>query len=152
MHELITAVGALIVISLFISQFAASENLFIEAVTVERTVNAYLEKEYDESETEEKLGELCHDISEIPNVRGSIKGDRLVIRIDNVIGPAGALGISDNSIELEKEIKLRIREEDSDEEHDDDSGTPDIDGASWQIPASDESSGAFDDIEGEDPA
>lgn len=147
MHELITGLASLIILGLFVSQFVAGTNLYFEACAIGRTVNEYVNCEYEENEIEQKLEELKNKINEIPNTRAEIKGDGLSIRIDDVIGPASACGIEDNSITIEKNIKLRTKEE-THEESDNNGGAPDSDGTSGPVPDGTEHDGAFKPLEG----
>ena len=132
MHELITAVGSLLIISLFISQFAANENLYLETVEIKHTVERYLEEEYDEDEIPMKMDELVKDLNGIPNTSARRTREGVDITISGVIGPDGALGISDNTIKINKRIDLKLKE-DTNEESDNNGGTPDIDGTSEPV-------------------
>ncbi len=133
MQELIAAVASLMILTLMLSQFAANTKLFIEACQIERTVSFYCEKEYDEIETSDAMINLEKDLNEIPNVRAETSGGGLRINIDGVIGPEKALGIRDNSITIEKEISLRIKEGEENEEPVNNSGNNNFDGNFEQI-------------------
>ncbi len=133
MQELIAAVASLMILTLMLSQFAANTKLFIEACQIERTVSFYCEKEYDEIEASDAMINLEKDLNEIPNVRAETSGGGLRINIDGVIGPEKALGIRDNSITIEKEISLRIKEGEENEEPDNNSGNNNFDGNFEQI-------------------
>ncbi len=146
MHELITGAAAIILISLFIFQFAANENLFLETVEIQRTVERYTEEEYSEEEADKAMEDLAKELNNVPNTRAERLQDDILITIDKVIGPAASCGISDNSITIRKRIDLKIRE-DTNEESDNDSGTPDADGASEQISDGYQSDGAISDID-----
>ena len=56
MHHLITAVASMMILMLFLSQFVANVNLFIETIHAERIINGYLEQEYDEDELLNRIG------------------------------------------------------------------------------------------------
>ncbi|MBR6473370.1 MAG: hypothetical protein IKS99_06595 [Firmicutes bacterium] len=145
MHHLITGLASMIVLGLFLSQFVANENVFIETLSVERVINSYVSKEYCEEEIGEKLKEMEQKINSIPHVTAGLEDNRLTVRIDNVIGPSRALGIDDDSIILEKDLELKIKEEDH-EESDNSGGTFGSDGTSEQISDGDESHNAVTDL------
>ena len=137
MHHLITAVASFMILGLFLSQFVANENLFIETLAIERTINEYADREYGEDELEDRLKELKARLDDIPNVKAEIREDRISVRIGDVIGPSEAVGIGDDSILIEKDLKLRIREE-KDEEFDNNGGDTGADDTSEQISDGDE--------------
>ena len=132
MQELIAACASMMILTLFISQFTANTNLFLEAVSCERTLSYYLEEEYEEEEIPDKLKELEAELSEIPNVRASSGEKGLRIEIEGVIGPRKALGIRDDTIVIEKDIRLKIKEKDH-EEPDNSGGAHDPYGNAEQI-------------------
>ena len=82
--------------------------------------------------------ELRDELEKMPGVMAEIKGDKLDIRLDGVIGPAEALGITDNSIHIEKDLKLKIRKEE-DVQHDGIDGDSPYDDSSDQDADGDES-------------
>ena len=129
MHHLITAVGSIMILMLFISQFAANEKVFLETLAVEREINAFLANEYEEPELPDRIRELEKNINDIPNVSAVIRGTRLSVTLENVIGPSSAVTGKDNSIIIEKDLELRIKEE-NDEESIDNDGDPPSDGPS----------------------
>ena len=149
MHELITAVGAMIILSLFITQFAANENLYLETVEIEQIIEGFQEEEYSEAEIPEKMEELIGKLDAAPNTRADRTKDGLSITIDRVIGPAAALGIRDNSIRINKRIEFRVKE-DTNEESVDNGGITDIDGTSEQIPDGHEPDGAVNDLDNQE--
>ena len=109
MHELMACVASMIIMTMFILQTAANTNTFIEAVYCERTISEYMEEEYAEDEIPEKLKELKEDLEKMPGVRADFAGNGLDLFLDGVIGPAKALGISDNSIHIERELELKTK-------------------------------------------
>ncbi len=147
MHELITAVASLMIITLFISQFVANENLFLETNEIQQTINRYEKEEYMEDEITDRLDDMLRELNEIPNTHAVRNRDGIRITISNVIGPSAVCGINDNSISIDKKIDFKVKEV-SDEESDNNGGAPDFDGSSEQIPDGDESDGAFDDLAG----
>ena len=106
MHELMAAAGALILISLMITQTAAETGLFIRAAKCERTVREYCLEEYEEEEIPLKMEEMARDLNSIPKVDAKVSDRGLTLVISGVIGPAKMLGIRDNSIKLEKDLIL----------------------------------------------
>ena len=146
MHHLITAVASMMILMLFLSQFVANVNLFIETIHAERIINGYLEQEYDVDEAEFKMEEMKNKLCEIPNVKAELSDDGLRITINKVIGPSEIAGIEDNTIVIEKNLKLNIREEE-DEEPDNNGGDTDIDGDPEPISDGDESDSASDDLD-----
>ena len=127
MHHLITAVASLMILGLMLSQFVANENLFVETLALERTINSYIGEEYSEDEMEQKIQELKERLEKIPNLKAEIKDDKLTVK----------LGIRDNEILIEKDLELRVRE-DEHEELDDNSGTAGADGDPQPISDGDE--------------
>lgn len=125
MHELIACTASVIILTLFIAQTAANTNTFIEAAYCERVISEYCEEECSEEELIEKTEELKADLERMPGVRAEVKGGKLDIYLDGIIGPAGSLGITDNSICVEKELKFKVRENEN-EQSDDDSGDLDV--------------------------
>ena len=125
MHELIACMASVIILTLFIAQTAANTNTFIEAAYSERVISEYCEAECSEEELIEKTEELKADLERMPGVRAEVKGGKLDIYLDGIIGPAGSLGITDNSICVEKELKFKVRENEN-EQSDDDSGDLDV--------------------------
>ena len=137
MHHLITAVASLMILGLLLSQFVANENLFVETLALERTINSYIGEEYSEDEMEQKIQELKDRLEKIPNLKAEIKDDKLTVKLGGIIGPSKALGIRDNEILIEKDLELRVRE-DEHEELDDNSGTAGADGDPQPISDGDE--------------
>ena len=137
MHELMACVASMIIMTMFILQTAANTNTFIEAVYCERTISEYMEEEYAEDEIPEKLKELKEDLERMPGVRADFAGNGLDLFLDGVIGPAKALGISDNSIHIERELELKTKAVE-DEEPYDSSGDPYAADASEQDPDGDD--------------
>ncbi|MBO5994047.1 MAG: hypothetical protein J6Q41_00865 [Firmicutes bacterium] len=137
MHHLITAVASLMILGLLLSQFVANENIFVETLALERAINTYADKEYDEDEVEQKMQELKDRLDRIPNVKAEIRDDKLSVRLSGIIGPSKALGIRDNEILIEKDLEFRVRE-DEHEEFDDNSGTAGADGPPQPISDGDE--------------
>lgn len=145
MHELIACTASVIILALFIFQSAANTNTFIRAVYCERTVSDYLTEEYEEDEIEKKLLEMKYELERMPGIRAELSENKMDLYLEGVIGPAKALGISDNSIHIEKEIELKVKAED-DEKHDDYDRDPDAISSSEQDPDGDERDDYFDDM------
>ena len=133
MQELIAASASLLILTLFISQFTANTRLFIEAVRCERTVSSYYEREYEEEEVPVKLKEMEEELSRIPGVSADLGEGGIKIEISGAIGPKKALGISDDTIVIEKDLNLRVKEKEN-EEPDNGSGSHDPHGNAQQIP------------------
>ena len=145
MHELMACVASMIIMTMFILQTAANTNTFIEAVYCERTISEYMEEEYAEDEIPEKLKELKEDLERMPGVRADFAGNGLDLFLDGVIGPAKALGISENSIHIERELELKTKAVE-DEEPYDSSGDPYAADASEQDPDGDDLDDDLNDI------
>ena len=145
MHELMACVASMIIMTMFILQTAANTNTFIEAVYCERTISEYMEEEYAEDEIPEKLKELKEDLEKMPGVRADFDGNGLDLFLDGVIGPAKALGISDNSIHIERELELKTKAVE-DEEPYNSGGDPYAADASEQDPDGDDLDGDLYDI------
>lgn len=138
MHELMACMASVLILCLFITQAAAGTNTFIEAAYCERKISEYTSEEYTEEEVPAATEELKDELEKMPGVMAEIKGDKLDIRLDGVIGPAEALGITDNSIHIEKDLKLKIRKEE-DVQHDGIDGDSPYDDSSYQDADGDES-------------
>ena len=145
MHELMACVASMIIMTMFILQTAANTNTFIEAVYCERTISEYMEEEYAEDEIPEKLKELKEDLEKMPGVRADFAGNGLDLFLDGVIGPAKALGISDNSIHIERELELKTKAVE-DEEPYNSGGDPYAADASEQDPDGDDLDDDLNDI------
>ena len=145
MHELMACVASMIIMTMFLMQTAANTNTFIEAVYCERTVTEYAEEEYAEDEIPEKMKELKEDLEKMPGVRAELEGNRLDLFLDGVIGPARTLGISENSIHIERELELKTKAVE-DEEPYDSSGDPYAADASEQDPDGDDLDDDLNDI------
>ena len=146
MHELMACVASMIIMTMFILQTAANTNTFIEAVYCERTISEYMEEEYAEDEMyadSEKPGK--EDLEKMPGVRADFAGNGLDLFLDGVIGPAKALGISDNSIHIERELELKTKAVE-DEEPYNSGGDPYAADASEQDPDGDDLDGDLYDI------
>ena len=145
MHELMACVASMIILTMFLMQTVANTNTFIEAVYCERTVSEYAEEEYAEDEIAEKMKELKEDLEKMPGVRADFAGNGLDLFLDGVIGPAKALGISENSIHIERELELKTKAVE-DEEPYDSSGDPYAADASEQDPDGDDLDDDLNDI------
>lgn len=107
MHELMACVASVLILALFILQTAANTNTFIEAVYCEKTVSKYVSEEYPGDEIGTKMLELKDELERMPGVRAELNENKMDLYLDGVIGPAKILGISDNSIHIEKELELK---------------------------------------------
>ncbi len=110
MHELIACTASVIILTLFIAQTAANTNTFIEAAYCERVISEHTSIAYEKDDIDRGLDELKAELEKMPGVRADIRGDTLDVYLDGIVGPAGILGTGDNSIHLEKKLKLDIAE------------------------------------------
>ena len=145
MHELMACTASVLILSLFILQTAANTNTFIEAVYCERTISDYLSEEYDKDEMQDRMTEMKEKLEMMPGIKAELEGNRLDLYLEGVIGPANALGITDNCIHIEKKLELKEKAEEN-EEHDDFSGYPDDPDASEQDADGDERTDIIDDM------
>ncbi len=99
MHELITSVASVIILSLFVLQFAFSENLYLELSACEKVINEY---ETAGDHGPDDLMKLKSDLDRIPNVRAVIREDRVELTIENIVVPVWNRG--SNEIRLTKEL------------------------------------------------
>lgn len=132
MHELMACAASLIILTLFVSQAAASTNMFIEAAYCERVISEYAEKEFAPEEVDKGMSKLKNELEKMQGVEADISCDKLEVYIDGVIGPADALGIDDNRIRIEKELELKVKEEEDEQFNGNDGDNADT-GASDQI-------------------
>ncbi len=137
MHELMACVASMIIMTMFILQTAANTNTFIEAAYCERIISDYVEEEYAEDEIPEKIKELKKDLERMPGVRAELEGNGLDLFLDGVIGPAKVLGISDDSIHVERQLDLKTKAVE-DEEFNNSSGDPFAADTSEQDPDGDD--------------
>ena len=145
MHELMACTASIIILTLFILQTAANTNTFIEAVYCEKTVSEYVSEEYGSDEMAVKMKEMKDELERMPGVRAELNENTLDLYLEGAIGPAKALGISDGSLHIRKELEFREKAVE-DEEHDPDSGYTDDTGASEQDTDGDERADNFDDM------
>ena len=97
MHELITSVASVIILSLFVMQFALSENLFLELSACEKVIS-----DYESTEIHDPI-KLKTDLNNIPNVDADVSEDKVELIIDNIIVPMWNEG--DNSIRVVRELR-----------------------------------------------
>lgn len=121
--------ASVIILSLFIAQAAANTNIFIEAAYCERVISEYTSVEYSREEIADNTEKLKKDLEKMPGVRAEISGGKLSIYLDGVIGPASALGIEDNSLHIEKELELKIKEKEDEQSYYNDGDHHDTDAA-----------------------
>ena len=145
MHELMACTASLIILTLLIAQTAANTNTFIRAAYCERVISEFAVKEYDIDEIQDRTDELKERLEKMPGVGAETEGKKLSVRLDGVIGPADALGIKDNSILIEKDLTLSVKEKE-DEKPDDDGGDTDDPGAAEPLPDGDDSHDINDDL------
>ena len=88
---------------------------------------------------------VIKDLEKMPGVRAELEGNRLDLFLDGVIGPARTLGISENSIHIERELELKTKAVE-DEEPYDSSGDPYAADASEQDPDGDDLDDDLNDI------
>ena len=97
MHELITAAASMIIMCMFVMQFALSENLFLELSACERVISEYEQAEMLNPQ------DLTESLESIPNVSAEVTGGKVRLTIDRIVVPVWNEG--DNHITLTREIR-----------------------------------------------
>ena len=97
MHEMITAAASMIIMCLFVMQFALSENLFLELSACERVIS-----EYERTDTGNTL-ELKRDLDSIPNVTAEVNDGKIELTIERIVVPVWNEG--DNHITFTRELR-----------------------------------------------
>ena len=145
MHELMACTASILILTLFILQTAANTNTFIEAVYCERIITDYVSEEYDEDEIPDRMEEMKEKLGKMPGIKAELNGNTLDLYLEGVIGPANALGVTDDSIHIEKELELKAKVKEN-EESDGDGRDTDNTGASEQVSDGDERIDTVDDM------
>ena len=99
MHELITSVASVIILALYVMQFAMCENLYLELSACERILTEYDRNGY---EGEIAAMELKDSLERIPNVSADVIGQMVEITIENIVVPVWNKG--DNCIKVVREL------------------------------------------------
>lgn len=100
MHELITSVASVIILSLFVIQFALSENLYLELSACERLISDYelgLDAGLNGPES------LEQELDRIPNVSAEILDGKVELTFSKIVVPAWSS--DDNTIRITRELK-----------------------------------------------
>ena len=115
MHELITSVASILIMSLFVMQFAMSENLYLELSACEKVIS-----DYEKSAERDQAGRRT-DLERIPNVSAEVRGEKVELTIDNIIVPIWNDG--DNQIKIIKELRHEEPYDDPGNSHIDESAS-----------------------------
>ena len=97
MHEFITGVASMIILSMFVVQFACQANLFVELTACESLLNRY----ENSAKNDKSVELLVSDLNEIPNVSckegAADNGEsEIEIRFENVAGSFGRMARSED--------------------------------------------------------
>ena len=100
MHELITSVASLIILSMFVMQFAMCENLYLELTACDRVISEYEQHGFV---GESALIDLETSLEAIPNVTAEVSDQKIELTIEKIVVPVWNKG--DNYIKVVTELK-----------------------------------------------